>query len=298
VFTEEKLNALVAFLTAKLGKAGGLEKCVLAMDRTAVLYLWETLARGKECGEICQDQIDATEGTVYPGWTKTVRQEPSARIELATPGERGRSTFLESASELVKVLADNGIDIGETGFLFRAQNRSRTGFNDKPITSSALQKRIQKRLQEAGLFKGETLHSFRRSAVQHAAIELKYDVREVDGSRRMENIFILQIIRGGNMEKIAHWVHSHFRVLPLFRHGMSCSATRQVEWSDHIECLLCLILSEMNVLSSISSQTDHLYGIYHSIRKALSLNSPGFAVFDGTLWLALHDPVPLGISCL
>jgi hypothetical protein len=111
---------------------------------------------------------------VYPGWTKTIRQEPSARIELAAPEAGGRITFLQSASELVKVLSSNGVEIFETGFLFRALNRSRNGFEEKPITSSALRKRIQKRLQEAGLFEGETLHSFRRSAVQHAAIELKY----------------------------------------------------------------------------------------------------------------------------
>jgi integrase len=179
VFSEEKLNALVAFLTKKLGETEEMERCVVAMDRTAVLYLWDTLARGKECGEVRQDQIDPADGTVYPGWTKTIPQEPSARIELAVPGERERISFLELASEQVKILAENGIEIGETGFLFRAQNRSRNGFDDKPITSSALRKRIQKRLQEAGLFDGETLHSFRRSAVQHAAIELKYDVKKL-----------------------------------------------------------------------------------------------------------------------
>jgi integrase len=179
VFSEEKLNALVAFLTRRIGETEGIKRCVLVMDWTAVLYLWETLARGKECGEICQDQIDVAEGTVYPGWTKTVRHEPSARIELSGPGERERLTFLESAGELVRILSDNEIEIGETGFSFRAQNRSRNGFDDKPITSSALRERIQKRLQEAGLFDGKTLHSFRRSAVQHAAIELKYDVKKL-----------------------------------------------------------------------------------------------------------------------
>jgi integrase len=150
----------VAYLTGRLGETEGMEKCVVAMDRTAVLYLWKTLARGKECGEIRQDQIDVAEGTVYPGWTKTVRQEPSARIELAVPGGQERVTFLESASEQVQVMADYGIDIGESGYLFRARNRSRNGFEDKPITSSALRKRIQKRLQDAGLLEGETLHSF------------------------------------------------------------------------------------------------------------------------------------------
>jgi integrase len=179
VFSEEKLNTLVAYLTARIGEKEGMERCVLAMDRAAVLYLWETLARGKECGEIRQDQIDTSEGTVYPMWTKTVWQEPSARIELAVPGEKERMTFLEAASELFRIMSDNGMDIGKSGHLFRAQNRSRNGFEDKPITSSALRKRVQKRLQEARLFDGETLHSFRRSAVEHAAIELKYDVKKL-----------------------------------------------------------------------------------------------------------------------
>jgi hypothetical protein len=55
VFSEEKLNTLVDYLMSKIDAAEGINKCVLAMDRTAVLYLWETLARGKECGEIRQD---------------------------------------------------------------------------------------------------------------------------------------------------------------------------------------------------------------------------------------------------
>jgi hypothetical protein len=108
----------VDYLTSKIDAAKGIDKCVLAMDRTAVLYLWETLARGKECGEIRQDQIDVAEGAVYPGWTKTIRQEPSARIELAAPKAGGRITFLQSASELVKVLSSNGVEIGKTGFFF------------------------------------------------------------------------------------------------------------------------------------------------------------------------------------
>jgi hypothetical protein len=161
VFSKGKRNALVEYLTARVGEKEGMERCLLVMDRAAVLYLWETLAKGKEChSEIRHDQIDAGEGTVYPGWTKTIWQEPSARIELAVPGEKERMTFLEAASELVRIMSDNGMEIGETGHLFRAQNRSRNGFDDKPISSSTLRKRVQKRLQEAGLFEGETFAQF------------------------------------------------------------------------------------------------------------------------------------------
>lgn len=84
VFSEEKLNALVVHLTGCVQALEGMEKCVAAMDRAAVLYLWKTLARGKECGAIRQDQIDREEGTVYRGWTKTIRQEPSVCIIRAS----------------------------------------------------------------------------------------------------------------------------------------------------------------------------------------------------------------------
>jgi hypothetical protein len=74
-------------------------------------------------------------------------------------------SFLASAGELVRILTDHGHDVGKTGYLFWAQTRNRNAFENGPITSSRLRKRIQKRLQEAGLFDGETLHSFCRSAV-------------------------------------------------------------------------------------------------------------------------------------
>jgi integrase len=106
VFSKGKLNALIDYLTARIGEKEGMERCLLTMDRAAVLYLWETLARGKECGEIRQDKIDAGEGTIYPGWTKIIRQEPSARIELAVPDDKERLTFLEAASELVYIMSD------------------------------------------------------------------------------------------------------------------------------------------------------------------------------------------------
>jgi hypothetical protein len=177
VVSEDKLNALVDYLTGLLPAAEGLEQCIVAMDRAAILRLWETLAGGKECGAIRQDQ---DEGTAYPGWTKTVRHEQSVQIELVKPdGEGQRITFLEAAGELVRILAENGHDIEKNGYLFRAQNRSQNGFDDKLIMSSALRKRVQKRLRDAGLFDGKTLHSFCRFAVQHAAIELKYDVRKL-----------------------------------------------------------------------------------------------------------------------
>lgn len=50
---------------------------------------------------------------------------------------------------------------------------------DEPLKSAALSRRVKKHLTEAGLFKGETLHSFRRSAVQTAASIEGYDVNRL-----------------------------------------------------------------------------------------------------------------------
>jgi hypothetical protein len=62
-----------------------------------VLYLWETLARGKECGELLYQHVEFGEQVAYPGWSKTVRRDPSTRIPLAAPEREGRPTFLEAA---------------------------------------------------------------------------------------------------------------------------------------------------------------------------------------------------------
>lgn len=180
MFSESKLDALLGFLAGRVREeSDALELCTLLMDQAAVLYLWESLARGKECGSLSASQVDGGEApAAYPGWSKTVRQEPSARIPLAQAGSSSRLTFVEAASQLVKALELIG-EHTEDGYLFRAQNRQRTGFAQGPISSAALRKRIQRRLQQAGIFEGETLHSFRRSAVQHAAVNLQYNVKQL-----------------------------------------------------------------------------------------------------------------------
>ncbi|GAQ90235.1 hypothetical protein KFL_006170030 [Klebsormidium nitens] len=100
VFTEAKLDALLAFLADRLKQEmDALELCTLLMDQAAVLYLWESLARGKECGALSAREIEGGAApAAYPGWSKTVRQEPSARIPLAQAGMGVRLTFIEAAA--------------------------------------------------------------------------------------------------------------------------------------------------------------------------------------------------------
>jgi integrase len=162
IMKEDKVSALVQYLEDGIRKSSGVTRCVLMMDLAAVDYLWESWARGKECGKLRSDQVDFENGIAEPGWSKTVRTEPSARIDL-TEGNRGR--FLRSAAALIGEMGRQGFE-SKKGFLFRPMNRKRDGFEECALSSSALRKRVQQHMKDARIFNGETLHSFRRSAVQ------------------------------------------------------------------------------------------------------------------------------------
>jgi integrase len=175
VFREGKVEELIAHLRNRIGGSAGIQRCLLKMDLTAVLYLWESWCRGKECGELEGRQVNFQEGVALPGWSKTEHQEPSARIELSGGG-RGR--FVESAVDMIRDCESQGHHIGK-GFLFRPLNRQRDGFEQTPLQAAALRKRVQQHSKDAGLFEGETLHSFRRSAVQNAAQMEGYNVEKL-----------------------------------------------------------------------------------------------------------------------
>lgn len=94
---EGKVNDLVEYLSREIAKAEKIGKIVLLMDRAAVLYLWESWARGKECGELEARQIDREDSVALPVWSKTVRTEPSGRIDLTRSD--GGITFLKGSAE-------------------------------------------------------------------------------------------------------------------------------------------------------------------------------------------------------
>lgn len=172
VMSEKKVDQLVEYLEQGVARSAGISRCILMMDLAAVDYLWESWARGKECGELRADQVDFEAGVAEPGWSKTVRSEPSSRIELS--GEH-RGRFLRSACALVGEMEKEGY-ASSRGFLFRPLNRKRSGFEETPLSAGALRKRIQQHMKDAGVFEGKTLHSFRRSAVQNAASIEGYNV--------------------------------------------------------------------------------------------------------------------------
>jgi hypothetical protein len=176
IMKEGKVLGLVEYLSRLAGEATGIPNMVLLMDRAAVLYEWESWARGKEVGELEARQIDREDGITLPGWSKTVRSEPSGRVELAKSGQE--LTFLEGSAELLAEMKSQRIELGR-GFLFRPLTTNRRGFRDEPLKSGALKKRVQQHLEKANLFEGETLHSFWRFAVQHAAEIEGYNVEKL-----------------------------------------------------------------------------------------------------------------------
>jgi hypothetical protein len=73
VFKEKKVDDLVKYLEQRIVVSSGLRKCLLLMDLPAIDYLWESWARGKECGELGSDEVDFEDGVAEPGWSKMVR---------------------------------------------------------------------------------------------------------------------------------------------------------------------------------------------------------------------------------
>lgn len=194
VFKPEIVTDLVGYLEREIAKEIGIKQCILLADLAIVHYLWETWSRGKECGELESRQVDSDQGIVKPGWTKTQRIEPSA--EIAVKKDDG---FMQASSPLIISMDRLGYPIG-SGFLFRPLNKSRNGFTYEPLRSDAMRRRIQKHLKAAGLFEGETLHSFRRSAVQHAADIEGYNVKRLMEFGRWQSYSAFRLYE----EKIEH----------------------------------------------------------------------------------------------
>lgn len=221
VFNEGKLEDLVAFAVSEVEKMKeGIERCCAIQDLAAILYLWEAWVRGKECGILQRKQVDKEEGVVRPGWSKTVQAEPSSRIEVAKKKET--VTFLEATAMLVKEADAIGQPIGE-GFLFRPLTRDRKSFRTEAIAAGILRLRVQKVLKRAGLYEGKTLHSFRRSAAQHAVEIRRCTVEEAMQRGRWKTFSAFR----GYVEEVASCLNGEvIRRVPHLR-GFSEHGTRK-----------------------------------------------------------------------
>jgi integrase len=168
-----KVADLVTYLEGQIQKESGVKQCCLMTDLAIVHYLRETWTRGMECGELESCQVDLKTGIISPGWTKTQQTERSTEIAIDP-----KAGFMQAASRLFLSMERIGQPV-EDGFLFRPLNRKRNGFMNEALKSDAMRRRVQKHLKAAGLFEGETLHSFRRLVVQHSADIEGYNVKRL-----------------------------------------------------------------------------------------------------------------------
>jgi hypothetical protein len=197
VFKEKKMDELVQFLAAEIGRMEqSVTRCCALTDLAAILYLWEAWVWGKECGHLEKRQVHEESGIVLPGWSKTVQQEPSSQIEVSC--KKGNWTFLAASAAVIKEAEALGQPVGD-GFLFRPLSRDRRSFRQEAITAGALRARVQKALKRAGLFKGQTLHSFRRSAAHHAVDVHGFTVEKAMQKGRWKNYSAFR----GYMDEVA-----------------------------------------------------------------------------------------------
>jgi integrase len=155
-----------------------LDRCVLLTDQAVVLYLWESLAQGKECGQLQRRQVEFEEEAAYG--VKQDHSEGAQRPNPSGSSHRGQPLDLCRGGR-----SSGPRDGGErfphwgAGVPVSCHKQESSGFVNEPMSSDTLRKRLQKRLKDAGLFEGETVHSFRRFAVQHAAVNLNYSVKQL-----------------------------------------------------------------------------------------------------------------------
>ncbi|GLC41162.1 hypothetical protein PLESTB_001797700 [Pleodorina starrii] len=188
--TLAKYRRLVVYLYISAGAADGLARLVLLRDLLCFMYMWLTTTRGHDCGRLSlgdfRDPRDV--GRPYGGFplallqpweaypagfhlvvsqlgTKTYQGRRAPPVRLAPVEEMG-FCFVRTLAQYLGFCRRGGWPV--QGYLFRPLEPNQSGFSERPLGSAALSARLRLHLQGAGLYEGETCHSFRRGALQHA----------------------------------------------------------------------------------------------------------------------------------
>ena len=155
------------------------------MTGSLTQYMWATTTRGHDCGRLRLDDFrnPTDAGLAFAGFplplpgtgplpTLVVRQLGTKTHQ----GERAPPHLLSPCSVVaecfVSTLALYQLACSQHGFplcgvLFRPRRADQHGFEECPMSSSDLCFRLRTHLQLAGLYDGETCHSFRRGALQY-----------------------------------------------------------------------------------------------------------------------------------
>ncbi|GLC46554.1 hypothetical protein PLESTB_001621600 [Pleodorina starrii] len=193
--TYAKYRALVAYLWGAVAQAPcSLERIVLLRDLLCVLLLWQTAFRGHDIGKLglgdfvdpAQPDRPYTGFPLPPPWLWGSEAAPTLGFR-----QRGTKTYKLARAPLVLLepnSAEPALCIPRTlahyvwccsqpdapagsavvDLLFRPLAADKRSFKDTALTSASLAARVRLHLEAAGLHDQETVHSFRRGALQAA----------------------------------------------------------------------------------------------------------------------------------
>jgi hypothetical protein len=184
----ELVEQLLESLAAELQDAepGTLHAALLARDGFLVSVLWHTALRGDNAGRLRDTDCINTDGEPVCSLLWSAGYEPPPGLQLCFRPDGTKSlraancgrVDIEALSVLDRYLCcvwwlqQLGLEYAAfankplCGFLTRPLLPSRLGFADKPVSSSDLNKMIQRRQQQYGVGGTATPHGFRRGRLQ------------------------------------------------------------------------------------------------------------------------------------
>ncbi|GLC46805.1 hypothetical protein PLESTB_001801300 [Pleodorina starrii] len=191
--TYAKYRRLIHYLRGQIRLAVAVTRLLLLRDLVCFLLMWETATRGHDCGklQLTDFRDPRNPQRAYGGFplplpgglggypdgfrlllsqlgTKTYQGVRAPPVMLE-PNAAPEMCLVRALAEYMQACGAPGAPPGSglTGYLFRPLRADHTGFREAPLGSSGLTYRLRQHLQQAGLYGGETCHSFRRGTLQH-----------------------------------------------------------------------------------------------------------------------------------
>ena len=193
--TEAKYRALAFYLWAQYSAAAtAIERLVALRDHLCVLLLWQTAVRGHDLGKLGTGDFVNPDNTalpfqgfpLLPPWqwgsylgpilcfcergTKTHKLARAPPIFLMPDVAEPRLSIPRVLALYMALCsaADAPPGSAVADLLFRPLAPDGKRFKETPLSSSAMGARLRMHLVAAGLYGGETVHSFRRGSLQNA----------------------------------------------------------------------------------------------------------------------------------
>lgn len=191
----EVLDQLLAGEELKYQQSNrAVEQLSLLRDMTLYSYLYASLLRGTDAGRLTLQDIiiqhpsgvhtaqeflqsfgfsripDQPQYVVYvvPHGSKTRQFSPGEALRLPAPGPQpSPRSVLYQLNRLLLESQRHGAPI--TGYVFRPASKQQAAgpsFDEKPLSSSALWHRLTNALKDHHLYRGQSVHSTRRGAMQ------------------------------------------------------------------------------------------------------------------------------------